>query len=133
MESIHSSSSALSLLIVDDDISAIETLRLMIPMKFPDVIIYVAGNGKMGVELCKEHAPDIVVTDINMPEMDGIQMAEEIKSMKVDTKFIAISGYSDKIHLDKFNDIGISDYMLKPIDLKKLFAAIGKCIDEINL
>jgi YesN/AraC family two-component response regulator len=120
-------------MVVEDDKSAIEVLSLMIPRKVPDVTIYAADNGKQGVELCKEHAPDIVITDINMPGMDGIQMAEEIKSMKADTRVIVLTGYSDKIHLDKFNDIGINDYILKPIEFKKLFTAIEKCMDEIWL
>ncbi len=133
MEPMNNSRSSLSILIVEDDPSAIEIILLMIPLNFPEVTIYGALNGTQGVELFKEHLPDIVITDINMPGMDGIRMAEEIKAMKADTKFIVLTGYSDKVHLDKFIDIGITDYMLKPIDFKKLFAAIEKCIAGIEL
>lgn len=133
MEAKMNSRSTLSILIVEDDTSAIEVIRLMIPLKFPDVTIYVAGNGTQGEELFKEHRPDIVITDINMPGMDGIRMAGDIKAIKPDTRFIVLSGYSDKIHIDKFSSIGIKDYILKPLDFKKLFAAIEKCIAEIGL
>ncbi len=52
----------------------------MIPLKFPDVELYTAENGKAGLDIFHEHAPDIVITDINMPVMDGIKMATEIKA-----------------------------------------------------
>lgn len=121
----------LSLLVVEDDRAANQILTTMIPRKFPGIAIYVAYNGTMGLELFREHTPDIVITDINMPEMDGIQMADGIREMKSDTKFIVLTGYSDRIHLEKFDRMGIHDYMMKPIDFKKLFASIDRCIDEI--
>ena len=132
MESISNPHPALSLLVVEDDKVASGSICLMIARKFPDVAIHVAGNGKQGVELCKEQMPDIVITDINMPGMDGIRMAEEIKAMKADTKFIVLTGYSDKEHLDKFSEIGVNAYIVKPIEFVKLFAAIEKCLAEIT-
>lgn len=92
-----------------------------------------AENGKIGVDLFNEHRPDIVISDINMPVMDGIKMAGEIKRMKADTRFIVLTAYDYDIYLNKFREIGIRDYMLKPIEFGKLFAAIEKCIDEIML
>ena len=100
MGSLQNSRPRISLLIVEDDKVASSTfLPHVIARKFPAVTIYVAENGKMGLELFKEHAPDIVITDINMPEMDGIQMAGEIKSIKADTKFIVLTAYSNKDYL----------------------------------
>ena len=84
------------------------------------------------MDLFKEHAPEIVITDINMPVMDGIEMAAEIKSIKADTRFIVMTAYSDKAYFEKFSEIGFSEYLLKPIQLSTLFAAIEKCFDEIR-
>lgn len=133
MNFISTSLPALSLLIVEDEPETRRLYRRLIARKFPEIIVYDAESGKSGVEFCQEHAPDIVITDINMPVMDGIVMAEQIKAMKVDTKFVVLTGHSDKIYLNRFNDIGVNDYILKPIDFKKLIAAIGKCVDEIWL
>ncbi len=130
---IQNSRPALSLLVVEDDKTAIEVIRVIIPLKFPKITFHVAGDGNMGLALFKEYSPDIVVTDINLPGMDGIQMAEQIKAMKSDTRFIVLTGYSDKIRMDKFNEIGVCNYISKPLDLKKLFTAIEKCIEEITL
>ncbi|HEY4745467.1 MAG TPA: response regulator [Desulfuromonadaceae bacterium] len=132
MASPRNSQPPLSLLLVEDDREAVKVLKIMIPMKFPDVTIHIAANGTAGMELCKERSPDIVVTDINMPGMDGVRMAREIRTTRPGTKFIVITGYSDKAYLDQFSTIGITAYILKPIEFKELFSAIEKCIGEIR-
>lgn len=131
MTSIRHALPALSVLIVEDDKDALKLINLVIAKKFPDTVIRTAGDGRLGVELCREQMPDIVVTDINMAEMDGVRMSVEIKAIRPDTRFIVLTGYSDQEHLDKFRELGASDYIVKPINFKKLFAAIQKCIDEI--
>jgi YesN/AraC family two-component response regulator len=122
-----------SLLFVEDDEVVCQAMGRMIAWQFPDTAVYTAENGRIGLELFEEHTPEIVITDINMPVMDGIQMAGQIKSIKADTKFIVLTGYSDKSYLDRFNEIGFSDYIVKPVDLGKLFAAIEKCRAGIML
>ncbi|KAF0220451.1 MAG: response regulator [Geobacteraceae bacterium] len=131
MEPSQHSSPAISILIVEDDKVTHEVLGLMIPKKFPDVTIYSSANGRMGVELFKEHAPGIVITDIQMPDMDGIEMAGEIKAIKPDTKFIVVTAYGNTSYYEKFNKIGFHDFLSKPIEFNKLYAAIEKCIAEI--
>ncbi len=119
---------SLSLLIVEDDRPTLDVLAQVIATKFPSFTINVAENGKVGLELFKERSPDIVVTDINMPEMDGIQMSVEIKAIKADTKVIVLTGYSNKTYLKKFSELGCCAYFLKPIDFQKLCDAINNCI-----
>jgi two-component system response regulator YesN len=68
-----------------------------------------------------------------MPVMDGIQMAGEIKSIKDDTKFIVLTGYSEMDYSSQISEFGIKECILKPIVFKRLFAAIENCIDEITL
>ena len=124
---------AIKLLLAEDNKQASEVAGLMIARKFPHITIYFAGNGRIGVELFKEHAPDIVITDINMPVIDGIQMAGEIKAIQPDTKFIVLTGFSDKNHVERFGEIGVNDYIPKPIMFEKLYAVIEKGIAEIML
>jgi CheY-like chemotaxis protein len=123
----------LSLLFVEDDTLVCEITGNMIAKKFPDITVYTAFNGRIGVELFKEHVPDIVITDINMPDMDGFQMANEIKRLKADTRFILVTGYSDNQYLNKFSEIGINNHIAKPVIFGNLFEMIEKCINEINL
>ena len=131
MESLTSSRSVPSILIVEDDRVTCEMLGTVIRRKLPEVTVYLAENGRSGVDRFKEHRPEIVITDINMPVMDGIEMAAEIKSIKADTRFIVMTAYSDKGYFERFSKIGFSEYLLKPVQFPKLFAAIEKCMSEI--
>ena len=128
MESLSNS----SLLIVEDDKVICEMIAKVIQRKYREVTIYCAGNGQIGVELFKEHRPDIVITDINMPVMDGIEMAAGIKGIQPDAHLIVMTAYSDKAYFEKFSTIGFCAYLLKPIMLPTLFAAIEKCFEEVR-
>lgn len=134
MKSLQTSGPALSLLIVEDDKEAREVISFMVSKKyFSNLTVYSAENGRMGLDLFKEHTPDIIVTDINMPEMDGIQMASEIKRIKADTRIIILTGYSNTVTLkNRIGEVGINAYMVKPVIFGQLFAAIDKCIEEMT-
>jgi len=133
MGTSQSSSPVISLLIVEDDKIPREVTFLMVSKKLPEVTCYAAENGEIGFELFKEHTPDIVITDINMPGMDGIRMASVIREIKADTRFIVLTGFSDDMHLKELSEMGISDYIVKPVEFAKLFALIEKCIAEVKL
>jgi YesN/AraC family two-component response regulator len=122
---------ALSILLAEDDKVASEATGLMLARKFPDITVHSAENGRRGVELFTKHASEIVITDINMPVMNGFEMACEIKAIKADTKFIVLSAYSEN-YFEKFNKIGVSAYIPKPLVFKNLFDVIEKCIAEIK-
>ena len=128
METLQSARSPHSILVVEDDHVAIDILSSMIKKKFPDFELHTAENGVKGLEFFKRFRPDIVLTDVNMPEMNGMDMAVEIRSIEPNTKFIVLTAYNDPAFFEKFNEIGFVAYILKPIEFKKLFAAIEKCI-----
>jgi YesN/AraC family two-component response regulator len=91
-----------------------------------------ATDGRAALDAAGAVEADLVITDVNMPEMDGIDMAAAIKSTKSDTKFIVLTAYNEKRFFQKFSEIGFSAYLLKPIEFKKLFAAIEKCMEDIS-
>jgi len=116
-----------SILFVEDDDVILELQSSLLTLKFPEVILYTAVNGRLGLELFKMHMPEIVITDINMSEMSGVQMAENLHGLKPDTKIIAITGKdSDNIRY------AFDHVITKPIDVSELFAAIEQCIGEIE-
>jgi len=121
----------ISILVVEDDRVTLDIISLMIAKKYPDVAVYTADRARTGIELFKKHAPEIVVTDISMPEMDGIEMAGEIKALKAGTKFIVLTAFGDELHVNKFKEIGFHDFFPKPIEFAKLYVAIEKCIAEL--
>jgi YesN/AraC family two-component response regulator len=121
-----------SLLLVEDDDMARGIITRIVASKFPECTIYAAENGKIGLELFKEHSPDLVVTDINMPEMDGIEMARQTKAINPDSSYIVLSANSDVKTVEKFKKIGYCAYLVKPLEFKALFDAIANCHQEIE-
>lgn len=130
----------ISILFVEDDAMILELQVSVLKVKFPDVVLYTAVNGRLGLELFKVHTPDIVLTDINMSEMCGTQMSEHIRALKPDTKIIAITGKSaEPGESGKFilrdsdgKTFEFDHVIIKPVDLSELHAAIERCIVEIE-
>ncbi len=117
-----------TLLFVEDDSATRDLICLVISSRLPELKLLVATNGEEGLNLFKEHAPKIVLTDMSMPVMDGLSMAKEIKQLSRDIKIIVISAHSDTRFILNAIDIGISHYVLKPIDHNKLIAVIKDCL-----
>lgn len=129
MPASNSSQQKISLLCVEDDPVSRDLIYRMISMKFPVLELHQAGNGKIGLDLFREHMPQIVMTDIKMPIMDGVTMAGEIKALCPQTKIIIVAANCDADYL--LNDKEIDHCVVKPIDYKILFAVIEKCIADI--
>lgn len=119
-----------SLLVVEDDAQALNLLRKMIGVKLPDLVVHCAEDGNAGIKLFHEMLPEIVLTDINMPGLDGVRMAEEMKALRPGTRIIVLTGYSDRIAA--FDAIGITAYFTKPTPFSQLLLALEGCVAEIR-
>lgn len=117
-----------SVLLVEDEEGARICLGRLLGMKFPEVVIYAADNGRMGLDLYRRHMPDLVITDISLPEMNGIELAQAIRAQNPEARLIALSAHSDTDHLVDAAESGVIDYIMKPVDQQKLFAAVGRCL-----
>jgi YesN/AraC family two-component response regulator len=127
-------SSSVSILIVEDDEDVLELLARIVTRKFSGLKLHTATNGRAGLELFGSHLPDIVITDINMPEMGGGQMADKIRTIKPDTRFIILSGDSEVLgdQISGRKGAGFNQYIMKPVLFGILFAAIERCLAEIR-
>lgn len=125
-------SSSPSLLYVEDDEFARKITCKLISLGFPELAIHEAENGWLGLEYFRAYRPDIVISDINMPIMDGLQMAREIRSLAPGAAIIMVTAHSDKSHLDDIATLGAARFVAKPIDHKKLFEAIKACCTTIG-
>jgi len=114
----------LSLLIVEDDKMALNIIVRMVASEFPHCTIHTAENGIVGLKLYGELTPELVITDINMPGMGGIEMAREIRSIDVNSTFIVMTAYNDEDLLDKFQEIGFCVYLLKPLKFEELYREV---------
>lgn len=113
-------------LLVDDDEMILEIYSRIIGKHFNE--IFKAENGKQGFELFLEHRPDIVITDINMPVMNGIEMSKQILKEKNDQKLIAITAYmNDENYMTPLKNLGIT-VLGKPVKKTELFLHIDKLL-----
>jgi two-component system, cell cycle response regulator len=97
--------------------------------------VFTAENGQDGLELYKKNINniDLIVTDINMPKMDGITMCEKIRELNKEIPIVVTSAHNDTSFLKKAIEVGVSTYAMKPIDLYQLIDSITKAIEPIFL
>ncbi|EIP7640631.1 butyrate response regulator transcription factor BumR [Campylobacter jejuni] len=112
----------LIILVVEDEIKTRESLINVLSERFSKVIG--AQNGDEGIKKFKKFKPDLVITDIAMPIMDGLDMAREIKEISDDVPIVVLSAYSEKERLLRSIDIGIDKYLIKPVDIEELFKVL---------
>ncbi|ECQ5064734.1 response regulator transcription factor [Campylobacter jejuni] len=116
------------MLVVEDEIKTRESLINVLSERFSKVIG--AQNGDEGLKKFKKFKPDLVITDIAMPIMDGLDMAREIKEISDDVPIVVLSAYSEKERLLRSIDIGIDKYLIKPVDIEELFKVLDCLVGE---
>lgn len=123
----------ISILYVEDEVNVREFTKNVLVTLLKNV--YVASNGEDGLKIFEENENeiDLIITDINMPKMDGLSMSYSIKKMNNDIPIIITSAYNDTDFLKKSIEIGISTYAIKPIDLYQLIESIVKAMEPIIL
>ena len=91
---------------------------------------YVAQNGQEGLELFKKHEKeiDLIITDVNMPVLNGLDMVKEIKKININIPIIVATAFSNKEYLLEAIDIGVDKYVLKPIDIAKLLQVMSQSL-----
>jgi len=108
----------ITLLYVEDDLFTREQLGRLLSRVVGKALP--AGDGHEGIRSFRENRPDMVLTDLNMPVMDGLSMAAVIKAESPDTPVIAATAHNDENYLQRALEVGIDGYVAKPIDLEKL-------------
>jgi YesN/AraC family two-component response regulator len=104
-------------------------------MNWAEIGVTVAGqasDGEEALELCKQLMPDIIITDIRMPVISGLEFLSALKETGVNAKVIIISGYSDFEYAHSALRLGVFDYILKPVENSELFDIVKKCIRQIE-
>lgn len=117
--------SKLKLLLADDQILFAESLCTFLDNYAEDMkVVGIAKNGKEAVSMTGEHYPDIILMDIRMPEMDGVEAVKQIKLKYPDIKIIMLSTYHEDALVRSALLAGASGYLLKDISPTELIAAI---------
>ena len=117
-------------MLVDDEKLILQGLENLIDWQELNFeIVASAQNGKEAFEIYKKNPVDIIITDINMPIISGLELIEKIRNLNNNTRFIILSGYEDFNYAKKAIKYGVDNYILKPIDEEELTNTLKKIAD----
>ncbi|MFP4470951.1 MAG: histidine kinase dimerization/phosphoacceptor domain -containing protein [Bacteroidales bacterium] len=119
----------ISVLFVEDN----DTIRFLYNRLLSKKVssFYIGENGQHGLELYKQHLPELIITDISMPIMDGLEMISHVKEINPDVKVIVMSAYSIKEYFLEAINLGVNGYLIKPVEASKLFDLIDELAGNI--
>ena len=115
-----------SVLYVEDE----DITRKMIATVLRKVVasVEVAKDGRKGLEMCEELRPDVIVTDLEMPVMNGMIMIKKIREFRPDIPVIIISAYNDDEHRVE----GVAAHINKPITRQQIYDALSVCAEQLG-
>lgn len=120
-----------TILYVEDEETTQELIKEILESSCKEV--FVASDGKEGLALYKEKNPDIVLSDIAMPNMNGLEMSEAIKRLNPSQPIALFTAFSESSFLKKAAEIGIATYILKPLDEEQFFNSLNYMAVEIDM
>jgi len=92
--------------------------------------VHIAGDGDKAYSLYDEYNPDIIIADIRMPGMDGLELTKKVRENDKDTRVLITTAYTDEKYTLQAIELNITRYLVKPVSLKELKPALEKCYDE---
>jgi two-component system response regulator HydG len=126
-----SAKSKIRVLVVDDEEGAREGLRKLLKLEGYDVTL--AEDGVAAMERVNEHPPDVVVTDLKMPRMDGMQLLARIKELYPELPIIVVTAFGDVASAVAAMRKGAEHYLVKPVDVDELQVALEKAVERRDL
>jgi len=121
----------LTLLYIEDNIGARAGSMLIFEEFFGRVIE--AVDGEDGLEKFKQNHVDLIITDINMPTINGFEMVELIREMSPQTPILILSAYNETHYFIESIRLGVEGYLLKPVEIGQFMEVLGKVIEKIQL
>ena len=120
-----------TILYIEDDEGVRSTNSRFLNRMFNE--LFLASNGEEGYDLYKKYHPDIILTDINMPKLDGIALSKKIRLEDQNTKIIISTAYSDKKYLMDAIELNLEKYIIKPLTNRNLMPALTKAVNALDL
>lgn len=122
--------SGYSVLYAEDDTVIRDEAKSFLENYFADVSV--AASGREALERYRRESPDIIITDIEMPGMNGLQLCRTIRGEDRKTPIIVISAYAQTEYLLEAVELGLVKYLIKPVEEEALFGALKRCIDLLE-
>jgi two-component system response regulator YesN len=121
------------MLLVDDESRQLKALANIVRALRPEYEVHEALNGRLALDFLQDNSMDVIITDIRMPEMDGLQLVEALYENKNRAKVILLTGYGEFEYAQKAIRLGIFDYIVKPFgksDLEQLLVKIDQALEQ---
>ncbi|PYI53894.1 response regulator transcription factor [Paenibacillus flagellatus] len=123
----------LKALLVDDEINIMRNLQTVIPWERMGIdIVGMATNGAKALELIEERMPDLILSDIRMPVMDGIALLQQLQERQYEGEVIMLTGFQEFDYARSAVKYGAKDYILKPIDYEELQSIVERLAQQIR-
>ena len=121
----------ISILYVEDEPASRERVSRVLATR--GYTLSIAENGEQGLSTFREQPTDIVLTDIMMPQMNGLEMARAIRGLAPECQIICMTAFNDTNYLIDAIDIGVNQFVLKPVEFNRLFTALDRCQEIVEL
>ena len=118
------------ILIIDDEIEVREFFQDFFEDR--DFEVTAASNGRRGVEIFGQGEFDLIICDMMMPGMIGLEVLEHVKKIKQDQRIIMLTGVSEKSMVERAEALGCSHYLNKPVSLDALEKQVNACLESEN-
>jgi len=124
-------SKAISILVADDEHLVRKGIRHLLASQPGYRVVADAANGEEALQKARELKPNIIILDVKMPVMDGLETLKQLNKLSPGSKTIILSGHNDFTFAQKALKFGANDYLLKPTNLQELMAALDKAKTHI--
>ena len=119
------------ILVVEDDPLMLSALEILLEDEGYDVVT--ASSGMEAIEKARDESFDLVVSDVRMAEMDGIETLSNVKQQQPDARSIVITGYASPDIPVQAIKLGVDDYIMKPFDDRQFVASVKRCLESFKL
>jgi CheY-like chemotaxis protein len=117
------------ILCIEDNLSNVTLIESLMQDR-ANTTLLVAMQGRLGLDLAREHLPDVVILDLNLPDISGLQVLSELKRMKetAGTPVIAVSSYATEAQIERAKELGATSYLAKPFSLPELISRLDEAL-----
>ena len=123
----------LKIFLAEDEVVVRETIKRMIPWEeLGFELVGEAADGEMALPLLIRQQPDLLITDIKMPFMDGLELSDILKKKMPKIQIIILSGYGEFDYAKEAIKIGVTDYLTKPVTGEQLLEALNKVKQKLD-